>query len=895
MKYILQLIVILFVNQLYAQNDAKIKGNVFDPNLQPLDRATVSVISEQDSLVLSYVLTDDKGKFEFVRLPSKKQLVLYVSHVNSASYAKKLTLQPEEERTLDSIIMEGHIMEEVAITAVAPIRLNGDTLEYKADYFKTRPNASVEELLLLLPGLQVNADGSIYYQGKQVSGVRVNNKDFFAHDLTIATRNLDASLIDIVQVIKDKGESKREVADDSELPIVLNLKMKKEFLKANFGKFYGGAATRDRYESGALLNAFRDTLQVSFIGFANNIGRQGFDYSELSRYGGYGRAENNRFMAYGSNGLMNQVSAGVNVNYDIAKKLKVNLMYNYGQRNYYNDNRYNSQSFYNEIQEESLSKNHSENNQFNHELRGFVRYHFDTTAHFSYDGRVDLSNRQSINESSGESWRGIDEPVTNTQHRSNSDNINHGYRQSIKFEKKFENKWLLSYLHSLSNNQIDANNMNASLNRYYLFNDSLIDQENLQTRTESIFNTMNKINLQIPINKSVNFDVFTEYSVKNETSKEDIRVRLNSDDFENRNDIANNKGLKNLFFYVGTQWNIKAIKDLPITVGMRWLKLENRFDYYGRMENTNQTHNYLLPRVNISFKGIRASYSKQVQPPSFYQLVVVDSDLYPTSYTYASPYFDNIVEDQYSINYNKYFQKLKMSVYFYGRYTQSDHAIVYARTYDTENSFSTNRRYQVGETDAFYSSVNFSKTFLQNNTWKLSYSLSSYGSWSERYSNVNHEENIANHFYGNIENSINLTYKDILTFRPNYGLRINQTKFKIESNNFRNLTNTEHSIGASLLFNNIKNFRLENSYTLKNQVSGLSNDRQNLHILNASLYYPVLKKGELKLSAFDILNQNASSYFSANANTTNYSTTLTLRQYFMLGFVYKFLTTGNKK
>src|SRR5690606_8898079 len=190
-------------------------------------------------------------------------------------------------------------------------------------------NASVEELLLLLPGLQVNADGSIYYEGKQVSGVRVNNKDFFAHDLTIATRNLDASLIDIVQVIKDKGESKREIIDDSELPIVLNLKTKKEFLKANFGKFYGSGGTRDRYESGALINTFRDTLQVSFIGYANNLSRNGFDYSELGQYGGLSRAENMSFAMMSYGGLQNKISTGLNVNYDIGKKLKTNLMYSF--------------------------------------------------------------------------------------------------------------------------------------------------------------------------------------------------------------------------------------------------------------------------------------------------------------------------------------------------------------------------------------------------------------------------------------------------------------------------------------------------------------------------------------------------------------------------------------
>ena len=195
---------------LNGQNNAKIQGDVYDFNKKPLARATISLVSKQDSLVLSYALTDRHGAFELVRVPTEQELVLFVSHVNSSLFEKEVLLKPGENIILDSIVMSGNQIEEIVVEGIAPIRLNGDTLEYKADYFKTRPNASVEELLQLLPGLQVNADGTIYYQGREVSGVRVNNKDFFAQDLTIATRNLDASLIDMVQVIKDKGESKRE-------------------------------------------------------------------------------------------------------------------------------------------------------------------------------------------------------------------------------------------------------------------------------------------------------------------------------------------------------------------------------------------------------------------------------------------------------------------------------------------------------------------------------------------------------------------------------------------------------------------------------------------------------------------------------------------------------------
>ena len=242
MKHFFSAIIALVIMvPLYGQNNARIQGSVYDAEQQPLTRATVSLVTKHDSLVVSYGLTDGQGEFDLVRLPTEKDLLLFISHVNSAVFKKEIRLQADQTLRLDSISLSGQVIDEVVVEAVAPIRLNGDTLEYKADYFKTRPNASVEELLRLLPGLQVNVDGSIFYQGKQVQGIRVNNRDFFAQDLTIATRNLDASLIDIVQVIKDKGESKREILDDSDLPIVLNLKMKREFLKADFGRY-----TRER-------------------------------------------------------------------------------------------------------------------------------------------------------------------------------------------------------------------------------------------------------------------------------------------------------------------------------------------------------------------------------------------------------------------------------------------------------------------------------------------------------------------------------------------------------------------------------------------------------------------------------------------------------------------------
>lgn len=894
MKYILITIIVLFSYHLHGQNNARIQGVVYDSERNVLERATVSLITKEDSLVISYGVSDGRGGFTISRVPSDKELVLFVSHVNSSLFRKELVLQPNEVLKLDSVVMEANKLAEVIVEAVAPIRMNGDTLEYKADYFKTRPNASVEELLQLLPGLQVNADGSIYYQGREVSGVRVNNKDFFAQDLTIATRNLDASLIDIVQIIKDKGESKRQILDDSDLPIVLNLKMKRDFLQADFGKFYGGAATRDRYESGALINAFRDTLQISFIGFGNNIGRQGFDYSELSQYGGYDRGENMRFIRYGTDGLMNQLSAGVNVNYDIEKKLKTNLMYNYGQINFYSDTESSAHSFYDEILERSAGTNNSQNDQFSHELRGFVRYHIDTTAQISYDGRLENRRNASDNGGTSKSWRESDQRVLDGHYKNIRKDKSTTYRHYINAEKKLTNDWLLSLNHSFDNTGLNNRSNNENRSRYYLFNDSLIHQERHLLTEGTRWNTTNRLNVQIPLSKKLNFDVFAQYGLFEETQEENIRNRLNSDEFVNRNDVANDKRLQNQEFQTGTKWNVRLIKDMPISLGVTWINLKNTFEYFGKRDSRQNNNQYWLPNANVSYQGINLSYNRSVTPPGFHDIVAVDSDLFPTRYTFASPYFENIVRDSYTLRYNKFFTQSKINLFIYGQIGRTDKSIGYSSTYDTENSFSTLENYQAGSTRNWSTNLNISKTFLQTKDWKLSYALTSYLTNSESYSRVNGEEALSNRIWGQINNTVNLNYKNKLTFSPNYFLSLSQTVFNAVSDNFRNINNFGHNLGLSMRLDDIKKFRLEMSYTVKNQVVGLGNERDNLHLVNASLYYPVWGKGELKLSAFDILNQNISNNFFAYQNTNSYSSTTTLRQYFMLGLVYKFLNTGQK-
>ena len=101
------------------------------------------------------------------------------------------------------LINRGTLMDEVIVVG-APIVVKEDTVEYRADAFKVREGAVVEDLLKRLPGIEVGKDGSVKAQGKSVTKVRVNGKDFFGGDVQTATKELPANLVDKIQIIDEK-------------------------------------------------------------------------------------------------------------------------------------------------------------------------------------------------------------------------------------------------------------------------------------------------------------------------------------------------------------------------------------------------------------------------------------------------------------------------------------------------------------------------------------------------------------------------------------------------------------------------------------------------------------------------------------------------------------------
>ncbi|RZK98240.1 MAG: TonB-dependent receptor, partial [Pedobacter sp.] len=320
----------------YAQNTASIKGIITDSaTKKSLGLSTVAVVNALDTSLVSYTVTKDDGSFQLSRLPTSRALKLIVSYVGYDTYRQELNLKPG---MLDFgiIKMNGRSLDEVVIEGVrSPVAVKKDTIEFNAEAFKTRPNAAVEELLRLLPGVQVNENGEILVNGRGTSRILIDGKEFFGTNQLIALKNLDAAMINKIQVYLDRENDPDRRVNEINLQNVINLKLKSAVKKSTMGRFAAGAGTSERYETSGILSSFRDTLQFSVMAAANNLNSTGFSRNELYSMGGFNRSgtdqiDGGNFGGRQSGGLTNVKSGGLNINNDYGKVLKLNLAYFFG-------------------------------------------------------------------------------------------------------------------------------------------------------------------------------------------------------------------------------------------------------------------------------------------------------------------------------------------------------------------------------------------------------------------------------------------------------------------------------------------------------------------------------------------------------------------------------------
>lgn len=261
-----------------------IKGKVKDSTYKyVLSSATVSVYNNLDSNLLQFIIPNNFGEFNLQKLPLNTPLKLLITHVGYTPYRKIFNLNANRNTIdFDWIYMhqnadKENILKEVEITSYAPVRMNGDTLEFNPRAFKMDANATTEDLMRILPGMVIWGDGDITYNGKKINSLLVEGKPFMGStDFTTATQNLPKDALDKVQIYSQRNEK-----NPLDSTLNANLKLKNDKKMGYFGKVGAGYGTNNRFAADGMLNGYNKKLQISNVGAYNNINKSADNINTL--------------------------------------------------------------------------------------------------------------------------------------------------------------------------------------------------------------------------------------------------------------------------------------------------------------------------------------------------------------------------------------------------------------------------------------------------------------------------------------------------------------------------------------------------------------------------------------------------------------------------------------
>ncbi len=687
--YLLTLAVFAFSLFSSAQKiSGTVKGILQDSlSSSPLADATVSVVRLKDSALISFTLTGPNGNFEIKNL-DEGDYDLLASFTGLQTGKRKFSVSVAKPVTDFGLIKLDRFyktMQEVVINE-APVKINGDTIAFRADAFKTKPNATVEDLLKKLPGMQVERDGTVKAQGEQVQKVYVDGKEFFSNDPKLATKNLTADMVDQVEVFDDMSEqAKFNKIDDGSRSKALNLKLKKDKKKGVFGKAYAGYGTQDRFDAGLNANMFKGATQTSVIAKSNNTNNIGFSFSDMIgtfgsggfggmmggggmnvvRAGGGGGGGNFGGLNLGTtgSGITRSSQAGINYRDTWSKSFDVNGSYFFNQVNTENDRTSHTTNFFPDsstILTDDRTRSNAEND--NHRFNFNMIYTIDSFNSIIYN--PNLSYQKSYNTYSLDSFyttaqnKGINYLANEGSTFNNSEGDGYNWVNSLIWRRKFRRAG-----RTLSVNF--SGTLGASQRDAYTMTNSKLYEQSGAAKTENINklyttdNSTNNYGVSMSYTEPIARDKVLElnYSHNNNRSRSDRKTHdYNNGKYEVIDSLRNDFQNQNEWDRLGT--NLRVVKkkyNYQLGLAVQQTILES--DNLSKNTTIKQKFTNLFPTASFNYqfarsRSLRFNYRGSTRQPSTTQLQNIIDSTNPRNLSEGNPALKQEFTNNFNLSYN---------------------------------------------------------------------------------------------------------------------------------------------------------------------------------------------------------------------------------------------------
>jgi hypothetical protein len=908
--------------QVLALPFREVSGVVKDTSDNTIIGATITLTSKSDTLRAS---TNSDGIF-VIKNVKQAVFVLTVKELGYLPITRKYLNNDAIKRVvLEPIIMHSasHMMNEVKINGVPSITYKPDTVEYRASDYKVHANATVDELLKKMEGMEVGSDGTLTHQGQQVMKARLNGKDYAGGNVAQAIQNLPADIVEKIQIVDDYGDAAaRTGIKDGDPQKVLNITTRADRSVGTTGRLTGQYGSDDRYNAQLFVQRINANQQLGVIGRLQNTvnGVASTGVAGGATNGGGGGAGVGAGSRGGSSGTTKFGQPSFNYRDQWSKKVQVIASYSYNFRDNHSLNTSYGQNFTSIGPNNFTNNNTSDNNSTGHNINFQMEITPDSadfiqiTPTFSYSSSLNSSTADQDN---------IDNYTTGFQH-----NVNTGFNSSTTsapnwaatvfyqhlFKKPHRN---ISLTGTVSRTNSQSNGDNNSTIHYYtdsttnhLIADSI---SHYQTNRTSVNTTYRAgITYVEPFSLTSQLEFTTQFrsSVYNNTSITDtvlsngqareLTYRDNISDYS----FTETRATLNYHFN-GVKYNL-AVGATAVPSLLSGTKVNNAT---GQNVATQRSDFRIIPVFRFAYSWSRTQrftigYSGSNTEPTFTEIQPFTDISNKQHYYIGNPNLSPAFTHSITAQYNNYIanSKFNMSFNLNGTFNSAeinqDNVTVQLPT--TVNSKGESVR--TNRTDTYYINIDGAHAYVGRYNFAKQlddrkYSLSLNGNITYNYGvgmsgNQDLNGNLTNIPY----HTTNWRYderfgprinpNDNIEINPYVGYDVSRTFTSLStigSNPANIVKTTSLAVDGKMYF--LKTWNVNYSIT-KSYVTGLGGLSTNPTVINAGFEKEFFQKKNfiLTFNAYDLLHQN--NFVQQNITTSSITNTQSnsLSRYFLIGF-----------